>query len=992
MPISWDRVQPLFEAARSLPAADRPKFLERECGRDEELRREVESLLLHHEQAAGGFMESPVPPVSPAEPPRDAPSPAESQPGSGSSSDKLPPESDDEATLKQFLKSSRFPKDIIEGYEVVRELHRGGQGVVYQAIQKGTKRKVAIKVLLEGVFAGKAAKRRFEREIELIAQLKHPNIVEVFHSGHTGDGRQYCVMDYVRGTPLDLFVREKKLPLDAALRLFSKVCDAISYAHHRGVIHRDLKPSNILVDSQGNPKVLDFGLAKQLADPEASLVSVTGQVVGTLPYMSPEQARGNPDEIDIRADVYSLGVILYEVLTGQYPYPVVGQIADVLRHIAETPPTPPSRIWKKDSGISARLTRRFRADTCPINDEVQTIVLRSLAKERERRYQSAGDLAADIDRYLRNEPIEAKKDSGWYLFKKGLRRRKTQISIASLTLFAGAVGTIAFSYQREAQKAQRDFKTKDEEFKSQLEAIQGEMDLITLALRTPAAPSTKVQLDFAREIKELDGRWASGVYSNDPIEGIQKYVDLGNSAWKESVKDVAEQAVGRSVFRLRNALERYDTLASMQQGRLRKQINIAFDLSGRVGTALDLSFLDLWEKALKTYHRQSSLAGVDSKEVLGSRVSLLVRLGNARLRDGQMDRAEADSTAALLAAEVLVPPDRVFVGQPDLDDWLRLWSAQDLRVQTLHRRGRCQEALALCLNSMESLRQVRADLDNLGEFSADISDRIAVRFEVMGDLKRKLGDVIGACEDYRDCLRIRQSQRANNGEGLGSDYKLAAAQFRIAQYCSKADNEQKSQMLEVATHAREFLRQGMHSPAERARALRLATMSHEALAFLAYQRGMLEQAQDLFETTAKWYEVLRDTASDDAEVANAFAWFYLTVPFTEFQNYKEALSLATLASESTDQEDASNRNTLALAYFRNGQIDMAIETIEKTLNRSGCHEAKGLLIAALAYSKSGDTKKAEQMLQGAEERIGSKPPPPPVDRALLKEAEELIRR
>ena len=328
---------------------------------------------------------------------------------------------------------------VIEGYEIVRELSRGGQGVVYQGIQTGTKRKVAIKILLAGEHASESSRRRFEREIELVAQLKHPNIITIFQSGTTPDGRQFAVMDYVRGVPLTDYVREKKPTLEEALELLATVCDAVQYAHQKGVIHRDLKPSNILVDADGQPKVLDFGLAKQLLMTTDTMLTISDQVVGTLPYMSPEQARGNPDEIDTRTDVYALGVIGYLMLTGKHPYPVVGAMADILRHIAETEPTPPSRAWTSDSGVSQRATwRKLRVGSCPIDDEVQTVLLKALSKECERRYQRAMDLARDLRHYLADEPIEAKRDSLLYRVRKAAVRRwrsfATTAAVAALMI------------------------------------------------------------------------------------------------------------------------------------------------------------------------------------------------------------------------------------------------------------------------------------------------------------------------------------------------------------------------------------------------------------------------------------------------------------------------------------------------------------------------------------------------------------------------------
>ena len=331
------------------------------------------------------------------------------------------------------------PTVHIPDYEVIRELHRGGQGVVYEAIQRSTKRKVAIKVLVGGRQATKTARKRFEREIELVAQLRHPNIIAIFDSGATSDEMQFYVMDYVRGLPLHRYVREKKLALEDTLRLFSKVCEAVQYAHQRGVIHRDLKPSNILVDAEGDPKVLDFGLAKSLITPVETIVSISQDVIGTLPYMSPEQTRGNPDEIDTRTDIYSLGVILYELLTGGYPYPVVGQMAEVLKNIAEEEPKRPSSIDRK------------------INDEVATIVLKALAKERTRRYQSADALARDIGHYLAGQPIEAKRDSQWYVIKKTLQRYKVPacLALGFVMTLAVALGLAAAAWRLAAAERNR---------------------------------------------------------------------------------------------------------------------------------------------------------------------------------------------------------------------------------------------------------------------------------------------------------------------------------------------------------------------------------------------------------------------------------------------------------------------------------------------------------------------------------------------------------
>jgi len=308
-------------------------------------------------------------------------------------------------------------------------------GVVYKAYQQSTRRVVALKVMLEGPFASEADRRRFEREVELAAQFKHPNIVTIYDSGIASD-RYYLAMDHVAGQRLDVAASSRKLSVADILALFATVCDAVSYAHQRGVIHRDLKPTNILVDEEGQPHLLDFGLARATEAPERDQLSATGQLLGTLPYMSPEQTQGESADIDIRTDVYSLGVILYELLTASAPYDARGDIAVALQNIREADPPRPSKLCKG------------------LNSEIDAIVLKAMEKDPGHRYQSAGELSQDIHALLEGRPIAAKSISSFYVVRKlAVRHCYVTAVISLLILTILSTSAISFGFYRQAQKA-----------------------------------------------------------------------------------------------------------------------------------------------------------------------------------------------------------------------------------------------------------------------------------------------------------------------------------------------------------------------------------------------------------------------------------------------------------------------------------------------------------------------------------------------------------
>lgn len=404
----WERLQDLVASARNLEGDDRQEFVRQACADDSTLGHELVSLL-RLDDRVDSFLEA--------------------------------PEDFDFASAMAGPPADNLVGRSIGRFQLTGVLGYGGMGVVYRAFQDRPRREVALKVVRTAGPGDIRQLRLYEREVRSLAQLRHPSIATIHEAGSTEDGLHYFAMELINGSALTNHVQSARLSRNDRLALFCKICDAMQYAHQRGVIHRDLKPSNILVDADGTPKILDFGLAK-IVDPEiaqTTLVTEVGKIQGTLAYMSPEQACGLVDKIDTRSDVYALGVMLFEILTDQMPYEVSRTaLSRAIQVICEVPPRKLGEIH-----------RSLRCD-------LETILHKAMAKEPERRYQSVGDLVRDIRHFLACEPIDARRESGLYVLGRFARRNRPALAmVGGVVLLLLALTTITSRLRRASDYRKR---------------------------------------------------------------------------------------------------------------------------------------------------------------------------------------------------------------------------------------------------------------------------------------------------------------------------------------------------------------------------------------------------------------------------------------------------------------------------------------------------------------------------------------------------------
>jgi len=664
-PEGFKRLEEVFNAARELPPDEREAYLDTSCAGDAELRGQVGRLLEHDERSEDSFLEG---------------------------------------TL-QWLPSEqrKIPKQI-GAYRIRRLLAAGGMGSVYLAVQEHPRRTVALKVMKHTI-GSDSLLRRFEYESQILARLRHPHIAQVYDAGthqDNGEAIPYFAMEYVPSArPITDYVTSHKLDTRQRLELFAKVCDAVHHGHQRGIIHRDLKPGNILVDASGEPKIIDFGVARA-TDSDMTITTLQtdiGQLIGTVQYMSPEQCEADPHDLDVRSDVYALGVLLYELLCERLPYDVTRAAMHVAaRIIREQLPPKPSTV-----------NRSLRGD-------IETITLKSLEKNRQRRYQSAADLAQDIDRYLHNEPIEARPASVIYQLRMMAKRNRTlfhSVAIIFLGLVFAVIGTswgLAAATRAEAEATR------------QRDAAEAERDRADRLFRSGHTLARVAIGDFYKEIIDLPGTLPARQMI---IDEALKYLE---SIERNAGDDVA------------------------------LQIDVAWchrRIGQMIGGMRDPS-LDRPREAIEHYEAALAINEAilathpENKENRRGLVAGHLYYGDVLNQLRRRDEAMAHYQTALDISEAL------YAEEPDNSENRRLVAIAESDIGGILRLTEGVEAAEPHYARSLELRAARVAEE--GEHAEALHDltgahiRAAELLRMKGDLRKRAGDTEGAGEQYRSAL------------------------------------------------------------------------------------------------------------------------------------------------------------------------------------------------------------------------------------------------
>jgi len=904
-----------------------------------------------------------------------------------------PSSSDGEATVSPPSASpaghAALPASIGR-YRIIRLLGEGGMGAVYEAEQDQPRRRVALKVI-RAAWASPELLRRFEQESQALGRLHHPGIAQIYEAGSadTGFGVQpFFAMELIQGKPLVEYADVNHLDTRQRLALMIQVCEAVQHAHQRGIIHRDLKPGNILVDESGQPKILDFGIARVTdMDAEATRQTDLGQLLGTLAYMSPEQVLADPLAIDTRSDVYALGVILYELLTGKMPYELSRVLHEAVRTIQQVDPAQLSMV-----------NRIYRGD-------IETIVAKALEKDKNRRYASPADLAADIRRYLDDQPITAKPASTSYQLQKFARRHKGLVAGIAAVILVLLLGMAATTWEAVQARRQSQIAQAVDDF------LQN--DLLAQASayhQAKADPDLKVRTALDRAAQNIQGKFERQPQVEAAIRSTigNTYSDLGLYAeahkqleqaleldrrtlgpanpktfetmlslekTEESQGQYAEaELLGQQLLQTSQRVqgpEHPDTLKAMnrltsvydnegkdlQAEPLAEQ---ALAVSRRVlgddapGTVASMHFLGIIEYDLGKYAQAEALfskAFEIRRRVLGPEhpdtLASMDNLTSAFASEGKYAQAAAlDDQIVKIRQRVLGPehPDTLSSMSNlalDYEDEGKYQQAEQLDSQTLELQRRVLGAEhPATLRSMHNLANDYRDEDNKPQAQALDSQLLEIRRRVLGpENPDTLWSMSNLALDYRDEGKFVQAEAL--------DSQTLELRRRVL-----GENNLNT-LLSVSQLARDQAALGNYAQAE--------ALYRKSLAASPNSQVLLE----------------------------GLAWFLLAAQDHHLRRPQEALDLARAAIKGK-AETAGNLDILGLAELRNGLWNDAITALDKSAKLREGADAGNLFFQAMARFGGGDKAEAALRFARGVEAAKKDAPTDPELRMVWAEAAETL--